>query len=181
MTNLRELSKIMNPKTVFTRKCIGEAILALMKEHGFHKLTITSVVKKAGIARMTFYLHYTSLSESLTDYLHIIVGEFEELIRRDWKDGNLRDYSHILSALNFFDQYREYFITLSKNGLYQIMLDGINRFMENYFTRGDNGSVFDMYCYSGGLLNAFLKWQEGGKKESAEEVAGTIYRLYQAQ
>ena len=39
------------------------------------------------------------------------------------------------------------------------------------------GSVYDLFFYSGAMLNIFIKWEENGKKESPEELAGIIKRL----
>ena len=39
-------------------------------------------------------------------------------------------------------------------------------------------SVYELYSYAGGLLNTFLKWEQEGKKDSAEEVADMLYDLY---
>ena len=39
-------------------------------------------------------------------------------------------------------------------------------------------SVYELYSYAGGLLNTFLKWEEDGKKDSAEDVADMLYDLY---
>ena len=162
-------------KTKFTRMCISEAIIALMKETDFNKITISSVVKKAGIARMTFYLHYRSLYEALTDYLKILVEEFT---KESKTLGSIGEYSHILFALQYYDRYRDYFLTLARHNLHSILFDGINDYMEEQFSENPKHSVYEMYCYAGGLLNAFLQWELNDKKEPAEEVAQTLYNLY---
>ena len=97
---------------------------------------------------------------------------------KDKDAGNYLEYSHILFSLNFFDRYADYFLTIQENHLHYILLDGINDFMLKYIS-GDTGhSVYELYCYSGGLLNTFLKWEEGGKKESPEEIAEVLFCLY---
>ena len=69
-------------------------------------------------------------------------------------------------------------MTLARQKLHGIMLDGINLFMLEHITPTKRMSVYEMYSYAGGLLNTFLQWEEGGKKDSAEEVADTLYQLY---
>ena len=39
------------------------------------------------------------------------------------------------------------------------------------------GSVYDLYFYSGAMLNIFIKWEENGKKETPEKLAGIIKGL----
>ena len=88
------------------------------------------------------------------------------------------EYEHIVYSLKFFDRYAKFFLTLSRNNLYSIMIDGVNRFMEEHIKTQKELSFYLLYSYAGGLLNSFLKWEENGKKESAEDVAMAIYQLY---
>lgn len=167
-----------NPKTKFMRMCIAEAILALLETTDFAKLKISDIVRKAGVARMSFYKYYDSPYAALTDYLQIIISEYMQESPKEQERNTYLEYSHILYSLNFFDRYADFFLILSKNKLHSILLDGINGFMEENIRTAKQLSVYEMYSYAGGLLNTFLKWEEGGKQEAAEEVAQTIYRLY---
>ena len=62
-----------NYKTKFTRMCISEAIIELLETTPFEKLKVSAIVKRAGVARMTFYKYYDSPFAALNDYLDIIV------------------------------------------------------------------------------------------------------------
>ena len=72
------ISSNVNQKTKFTRACIGEAILSLLRETDFTRLRVSEVVKKAGVARASFYKYYNSLYEALEDYLQIIIADYVE-------------------------------------------------------------------------------------------------------
>ena len=99
--------KANDTKSRFTRMCIGEAIISLMQDKDFNKITVSSVAKKAGVARMTFYLHYASTEEALKDYVKIIMSDFWSATGNQSDIGHIRDYNHLLFALNFFDRYRD--------------------------------------------------------------------------
>ena len=50
-----------NPKTEKnreTRRCIGEALLQLMKEKSLEEIRITDIVGMAHVSRMTYYKYY---------------------------------------------------------------------------------------------------------------------------
>ena len=138
-------------KNTFTRMCIGEAIIKLLKDTDFDKIRITSVAKCAGVSRITFYKYYESIHDALCDYLF---------------------------ALEFFNRYKDYFLTLSRCGLHSILINSINNFMSEHFTNPKNYSEYRLYCYSGGLLNTFLKWEENGCDCDAGEIARTLEELY---
>ena len=167
-----------NEKTKFTRMCISEAVIALLETQPFEKIKISQVVKRAGVARMTFYKYYDSLYSALTDYLDIIISEYIEESSAVQDRMTYMSYEHILYSLQFFDRYATFFITLEKNNLHSIMLDGINLFMEQHVQTRRALSVYELYAYAGGLLNSFLKWEMSGKADSAGSIAQVIYHLY---
>ena len=157
--------------------CIGEALINLMGQHDYDSIKISDIVSKAGISRMTYYNYYHSKTDILEDYLQEIVAEYLRSANTpETKDkiGGFQDYEHILHALTFFDQYEKFFMTLMHAGLYSIIIDAVNCFMEEQVLPVYPRSVYRLYYYSGALLNTFLKWEEKGKQESAEEIAEII-------
>lgn len=175
------ISSNVNQKTKFTRACIGEAILALLQNSEFTKLKVSEVVKKAGVARASFYKYYNSLYEALADYVQSIISDYVEKNQGNQPRDAYMERDHILYSLNYFDQYADCFLTLAKHGLHGIMLEGVNRFMEENVQTTQKISVYELYSYAGGLLNTFLKWEEEGKKDSVEDVADMLYDLYSYQ
>lgn len=174
--------KLLKPriteKSVFTRMCIAEAILCLLKDTDFDHLKVSSIVKKAGVSRMTFYKYYATPYEALTDYLKIMIDEYMKENRSALQESSYFEYSHILFSLNFFDRYANYFLTLSRNNLHSILLNGINEFMTERIHTRHPINVYKLISYSGGLLNTFLKWEESGKEYPVEEIARCICDFY---
>lgn len=158
----------------FTRMCIGEAFVALLHERRFDDVKISDIVTKAGISRMTYYNYYHSKTEILSDYLQEIIKEYiEETIEK--KDiGTFHDYAHILHCLYFFEQYAPFILTLVHSNLYSIIISAINDYMLHQVYPRYSGSVYELYYYSGALINIFVQWIDHGKQESAEEIAGII-------
>lgn len=174
-----KIQYIQNKRTLFTRMCIGEAVVDLMKKAELQQLKILDVVKKAGISRMTFYKYYPTTQAALEDYLNnIIAGYLEETGKQENGEDYLT-YDHILFALKYFDRYRKFFLTVRARKLDSLLINSVNAFVtEHIHIEDETFSEYLLYSYGGGLLNAFMMWEVNGKKESAEEVAKMIYRLY---
>lgn len=168
---------LKSQKSRFNRMCIAEAIIELMKTEELKKIKISTVVKKAGVSRTTFYKHFNSLEEVLDDYMNEIVAEYNIERAKNAEIKSLYDYKNILLTIYFFDQYADFFKTVTKQGFYSLLIDAINSFMTKniYF---DKNNLYELYCYSGGLLNIFIKWEEDGKKEKPEEIAQIVYDLF---
>ena len=68
----------------FTRMCIGEAIVELMKRDSLDKITVSQIAKKAGISRMTYYHYYDSKVNAIEDYLREIIIQYLTENKKLW-------------------------------------------------------------------------------------------------
>lgn len=161
-------------KTEFTRRCIGEAVIKLLKNCDMEKLRISEIAKIAGVSRTTFYQYYTTPYSVLDDYLKIIVSEYLMENRRQNLSGKYYHYEHIVFSFNFFVQYEEFFNTIIENRLHTIVFKAINDFMSKRVKTGPTSTGYIRYAYSGALLNCFLRWLEDGKVEKVEDIARTL-------
>ena len=171
MANL--FSKNHNKRTRFTRMCIGESIFLLMDTKDYDKIKISDIVKKSGVSRMTFYHDYETKEDALTDYFHeIVAGYIRDCRTKDV--GKFHDMSSVVHALNYFDQYAVFILKLVHAKLHYIIIDAMNDYMQKRIMPRYAIPAYELYFYGGALLNVFLKWEEDGKYESAEEIAQVI-------
>lgn len=56
-------SNPLDPRVVRTRQLIRDSFLELVQEVDFNKITVNLITKRAGINRVTFYLHYMDLPD----------------------------------------------------------------------------------------------------------------------
>jgi len=158
--------------------CIAEAILELMDKTEFDKIRVSAIVKRAGVARMSFYKYYTCPKDALVDYMKIIISEYLEETDTPESQTIYMSYEHILYSLKFYDRYSNFFLKLYNSGMYSLLIDSINSFMVENVSLYERLSRYELYAYAGGLLNAFIQWEDAGKTDSAEDVAHKIHELY---
>lgn len=159
----------------FTRMCIGEAMVSLMKEKSYSKIKILDLAVKAGVSRMTFYKYYHTKEEVLGDYLNEIISGYVDIYDND-PSGDFPNYNNMLNALVYFDKYADFFVGLANAGLYSLLVDATNEYMENNIVPKYGISLYKVYYFAGAILNTFIKWEENGKKESAEEIAKELVK-----
>ncbi|MDY5023128.1 MAG: TetR/AcrR family transcriptional regulator [Blautia sp.] len=164
-------------RSLFTRQCIGDALLALMEEMPYEQISISDICKKAGISRMTFYHYFYTKADAVNDYIYEIFEAYSSLVSHPASIQLLFEYDHIHQAILFFDQYAAFVLTLCKTGQYRLVSEAVNTYFIERVMPLYTGSVYDLFFYSGAMLNIFIKWEENGKKESPEELAGIIKRL----
>lgn len=161
----------------FTRQCIGEAILMLTQQKGFESVTISDIVKKAGVSRMTFYHYFCSKTDAVNNYLQEIINGYLEECPENLTSAALCEEERIRHALCYFDRYAFFFKTLEEENLYYLMINAINEYMILYAAPNYSGSVYDLYYYAGALLNVFLQWEKGEKQEPVDEIVQILASL----
>ena len=53
----------------FTRMCMGDALVNIMQQKAYDKISVSDIVKKAGVSRMTYYNYYETKDELVKDYI----------------------------------------------------------------------------------------------------------------
>ena len=86
-------------RSLFTRMCIGEAIIELMQDKGMNGVNVSAIAKRSGVSRMTFYYYYDSVQEALTDYMKEIVADYLKARKNTPGLGNYQEYSHVVFSL----------------------------------------------------------------------------------
>lgn len=59
----------MDRRTIYTRKTVKDALLELLEEHPYEKITVASLCRQAEITRATFYLHFQDMDAVLKELL----------------------------------------------------------------------------------------------------------------
>ena len=126
----------------FTRMCMGDALVNIMQQKAYDKISVSDIVKKAGVSRMTYYNYYETKDELVKDYIEEITSLYLEEEKNNLKEkNNIMDYVHILFLIKFFDRYGEFFVTLADAGMYSFIIDAANIIMEKEYK--DNYSTSD--------------------------------------
>lgn len=159
------------------RMCIGDALIHLMETKPLGEIKITEIAAAAHISRMTFYKYYESKANVLKDYLYEIVHSYIEDVKSTPEVGGFHDYTHICHCFRFFQQHSSFILTLIRTGMYSILIDALNHYMDTYvLPYTTHHTRYELYYYSGALCNTFVKWIEAGMQETPEEIAALVYQ-----
>lgn len=159
------------------RRCIGDALIHLMDLKSLDDIKITEIATAAHISRMTFYKYYATKADVLKDYVYEIVHSYIEDVKKTPEVGGFHDYTHICHCFRFLQQHSTFILTLSRTGMYSILIDALNHYMDLYvlpYTK--HHTCYELYYYSGALCNTFVKWIEAGMQETPEEIASLVYQ-----
>ena len=160
-----------------TRECIQTALIKLLAEKPLEKITISEVVKKAGVSRTAFYSNYTSKEDVLVAVSHGTLSELNALVRRAAREQRPETiYQEIFNrALNDPDS----FSVLLKARIQERAFDDVNSFLQREYPNANSQFYYLLQGWSGMLLNILTAWFTGGMKDSVDDMAALCLSLSQ--
>ena len=186
-------------RTLYTKMVIKDALLELMEEHSFDKITVTAICKTAEITRATFYLHFNDLTavvdELLVEALEL-AGETVEKSNEDMLQalrllangkrdpGKLKNYDALLPVCQRvadLPKYRVLFLDESLSGyIIKTMSQSekkkmIPLLMQNCHLNAQEAEALFMFVvYGSFIVNKRLGWE---KNKAWYETHGILLRF----
>lgn len=162
-----------NKTTEFLKECLSDALIRLMREKEFAKISIKEIAATAGVGRATWFRNYTSKSEALTfkfvQAWNRWADEHAIAVRNRFTLDNAKDFfqfnyeiKHILQVV-----YDSNMQSAIYDAFYQVMMPQHG---------ADAKECYQARFYSYGLFGLLDEWIKRGFKESAEEMVAIFYQ-----
>ena len=89
---------------------IINTLFRFMQKKSLSDITVTELVKGAGVARASFYRNY----DSKEDVLVTLIRDVLELFRNEMKEdpAGLYSYDNVVLSFSYFQKYRKYILVL---------------------------------------------------------------------
>ncbi|MGN0295062.1 MAG: TetR/AcrR family transcriptional regulator [Lachnospiraceae bacterium] len=154
------------------KNSITKALFHLMHEKRFSDISISELIRAAGVARISFYRNYDSKEDVLVTLIEDVLEQFRETI--DWNETDYYTYGNIYKSFEYFEKYRDLVLDLYQFGYGSILLEKLNRFHEEVAGTMPNSSIerYQLYMYMGALFNTAIIWLQNDRKETVEDITG---------
>lgn len=166
----REILRMSNEESnKLTRECLQTALIYLMNEKPFEKITITELVKRSGVSRTAFYRNYHSKEDILTEFCEC----FRKELADSSKDERYKKQPY-LWYLRFFSNIQEHadiFKLLIQADMPASMSDTAASFIEKIKPARTVREYYINVAFEGAFVKILLGWFQNGMKESPEEMA----------
>lgn len=183
-----------DPRAVRSRQMLQDALIDLIEEKGFDAISVSDIVKKAGLSRAVFYLHYGDKN----DLLETAIGSVLEDLRASLPGPNFEDraapdqraprpfislFEHVKSDARFYRIMlsEEKAGTCSAIIRTEIEQDAKKR-IQQFRSRGAHRPLVPLeineHFSAGAVVNVLRWWLEMEQPYSPETMAKYLYRLY---
>ncbi len=158
----------------FLKECMADALISLMKEKDFAKITINEIAATAGVNRSTWFRNFDTKSEALTFKLvHLWLRWAEE-------HGLSQPYRYTVgNACDLFCfsyENRQLLDRLLKSDLQTAVYEAFYTIMMPQFDT-DAAECYESRFYSYALFGLLCEWSKRGYHETPAEMTAIFYKI----
>lgn len=157
----------------FSRECILEALLQLMREKDYEKITLTEIAGKAGVSRNAIYRNFETKDAILKIGLQEITNNFLEELKT-MRIGTYREYLIVLFT-HLYD-HREIGKTVVEAGMSRALFEVFMSLKGRYDVEDSIKNYYETYRI-GALFLIYITWLETGCRETPDELAAIVLRI----
>lgn len=172
-----------DPRTARTRAKLGRALLEECAERQLAEVSVAALVRRAGVGRATFYLHYADLEALAVDVCTEIVREAVDALHA-WR-GTVDPETPPPALLSFFDRlashaglYRELLSTGGRGPLGHLLHDELRaRSRTERALVGAPEPDLVASAVAATFAGVLADWLHGLIQATPTEIAQRIWRL----
>ena len=172
---------------------MDEAFLKLLEEKDFAYITVKEICEKAGVNRSTFYLHYETVNDLLTESARYIIDKlianmpqdttdfFEKLQTRPLEELHLITPEYLRPYLNYVKEHRRIFHTAVEHSSVLGMDDAYIALNRHVFTPildrfyiPPSKQQYIMLFYINGLMGIINEWLKEDCRDSVEHIISVM-------
>lgn len=165
----REILRLSNEESnKLTKECLQTALMQLMSEKAFEKITITELVKRSGVSRSAFYRNYHTKEDILVEINSAIMQLLTEAFSgKEYLENPLRFY-------------RTFFQSIKENAdvfhLYlQANLQNKSTFMKLAYPETDDSvsrrGFYKITAFKSAFIQIIYEWFQNGMQDEVDEMA----------
>ena len=153
------------------------ALIEFAGEKDWSKVTATELIKKAGVARASFYRNFKSVEEIINYGLHRMSLRYHE--GKTYQDEDFHSREMMLYKFRFYQENAKLALAFHHARAAVTLLDVITDCEINALGDMPFNSIskYERYYFSGAFYNMMICWLEGGMKEDPEDMTDEFLRI----
>lgn len=173
ITGLRLSNKESNR---LTRESIQTALLQLMKNNEFEKITVTAIINRAGVSRSGFYRNYSSKEEVMEDICLFVRKSLVKAMNNIQYHENPRlFYKDIFAAIKENPSDFRLIMDAAVPGKYIVKALPVPPQIES---KQDSSEYYTYIALVSSLRSVVIEWFRNGMTEDADFMAGILYGIF---
>lgn len=158
-----------------------------MREKSFNRISVTAIIKKAGVNRSTFYAHYLDKYDLLDKIEDNLIDEITQISAFSDIDRNFQAIqSNVEDILMFIYEKRELFQIMTDPDLGSAFKNKISHVIDRRWQKHYEKEIFTVPtkyvqdAFVGMLAHLIFEWVQNDFSETVEELSSIICTLLQS-
>lgn len=174
-----------NPISVRSKRLITDALISIMEEKPFSKISIRDIVERAGLTRQTFYHNFDSKEEVLFHKSDELFDDFFQFLT----DNEVSDLEGVICLyFRYWQDNDEFIKLLIKNNLVFILENRYPQYFDlvqliyfrgKGFTTTETEYLYAAIC--GGIINLLIVWVKTGELMTPKEMSHFVMGLFEGR
>lgn len=172
---------------VKTATLMDEALLLLLEQKDFDRITVKELCQKAGVNRTTFYLHYENMNDLLEETVDLINERFKEALAAippgDPRKEILTSEKYLRPYLGFIkENMKAYRVIHLKDQLFQSQKNFESFYQSvfspalSHFGVSESEKKYVFAFYTQGTVAIIGKWLENNCRDDIDMIIDLIMR-----
>lgn len=168
------MAKRVNSANLIVRESIETALIQLMEKKPFGEITISEIVEKAGVSRVSYYRNYYYKEDVLFAKMDKIAAE--------WKAGAEKISTDVgEQIIELFEMERPILGVIYKNGLEHLMYKLIRKYCGLEEKIDNNVSAYFLSLFAGMFFGWCDEWVKRGMQETPEQIKSMLKQWEEQQ
>ena len=164
-----------------TMAAVRKSLIDLMGEQKFEDITISMLCKNAGISRKTFYMHYSSLDDVITDIGKDMYAQIADRFKSKGADYGMRDVLHDINEIisNNLDTYYKMATSESHHEFHIALEIAFQKIVadvcrNSYGLTSPNLEYYSTF-FASGIISVYGRWFRCHEKQPKEKLEQILY------
>lgn len=154
-----------------SKNLVYDALFKFLEKRPVGVITVTDLINESGVARSTFYRHFSSVADVLDGYFRCLDERFEDMSEEIPVDFASREY--LTHVFRLYESIGDRLLILHRTGLSSRFIQAIWDFHASQLGSMSASSPerYELSYYAGAIYCVAYEWIEEGKRETPEELA----------
>lgn len=166
-----------------TKTAIKEAFISIIKDDNASKITVTEIAKQANINRKTFYLHYNSIEDLMSEFYQELADQLILILKEnDFFDRSF-DITSLFRSLNaLINKDIEFYRNIVKGSFFLPFSEEVKNIIKSValnsiateLNLSHNELVLYSEFYASGIASSYVLWLNNKLDLTEDEVAKIV-------
>lgn len=164
-----------------TMAAVRKSLIDLMGEQKFEDITISMLCKNAGISRKTFYMHYCSLDDVITDIGKDMYNQMSDRFKSKGVGYGMRDVLNDINEIisNNLESYHKMATSESHHEFHIALEIAFQKIVadvcrNSYGLTSPNLEYYSAF-FASGIISVYGRWFRSNEKQPREKLEQILY------